>query len=101
MTNSISEDSDASDSPGPSVTPEPVITYTATPFLPPGLLAAVSEEFSAQYDVPDQGWAFGLKYLDADSVEYASLLPITTHLFACAFRARSATRTLNILRASP
>ena len=61
-------------SPGPSVTPEPVVTYATTPFFPQGLLAAVITEFESQYDVPDQGWAFGVKYLDADSVEYASVL---------------------------
>ena len=61
-------------SPGPSVTPEPVVTYATTPFFSQGLLAAVITEFESQYDVPDQGWAFGVKYLDADSVEYASVL---------------------------
>ncbi len=61
-------------SPGPSVTPETAVTYAASPFFSPGLLAAVRKQFKSQYGLPDEGWAFGLKYLDADSVEYASVL---------------------------
>jgi uncharacterized protein len=44
------------------------------PLFPPELLAAMSKDFMSQYDVPDQGWAFGVKYIDADSMEYASVL---------------------------
>src|SRR5271165_5258285 len=61
-------------SPGPSVSPENAITYAYTPFFPPELLAAMSKDFMSQYDVPDRGWAFGVKYIDADSMEYASVL---------------------------
>jgi uncharacterized protein YyaL (SSP411 family) len=61
-------------SPGPSVEPEKSITYAVTPFLPPALLAQVKKEYEKQYDVAGKGWAFGHKYLDADSVEYASTL---------------------------
>ena len=61
-------------SPGPSVEPEKPITYAATPFLAPSLLAEVKKEYEKQYDVSGKGWAFGHKYLDADSVEYASTL---------------------------
>lgn len=61
-------------SPGPSVEPEKAITYAATPFLAPALLDAVKKEYEKQYDVSGKGWAFGHKYLDADSVEYASTL---------------------------
>ncbi len=61
-------------SPGPSVEPEKPITYAATPFLDPSLLAEVKKEYEKQYDVSGKGWAFGHKYLDADSVEYASTL---------------------------
>jgi len=60
--------------PGPSVEPEKAITYAATPFLPAALLADVRKEFEKQYDTAGKGWAFGHKYLDADSVEYANVL---------------------------
>ena len=59
-------------SPGPSVEPEKAITYAVTPFLAPALLDEVKKEYETQYDVAGKGWAFGHKYLDADSVEYAS-----------------------------
>ncbi len=61
-------------SPGPSVTSETAITYAAAPSFPPELLVAVNKKFELQYDLPDKGWAFGILYLDADSVEYASVL---------------------------
>ena len=61
-------------SPGPSVEAEKSFTYATTPFLAPALLDAVKKEYERQYDVAGRGWAFGHKYLDADSVEYASLL---------------------------
>ena len=61
-------------SPGPSVEPEKTIAYAVTPFLAPALLAEVNKQYEKQYDVAGKGWAFGHKYLDADSVEYASTL---------------------------
>jgi len=61
-------------SPGPSVEPEKSVTYAATPFLAPALLDQVKQEYEKQYDVAGKGWAFGHKYLDADSVEYAATL---------------------------
>ena len=61
-------------SPGPSVEPEKAMTYAATPFLAPALLDGVKKEYEKQYDVAGKGWALGHKYLDADSVEYASTL---------------------------
>jgi uncharacterized protein len=60
--------------PGPSVEAEKTLTYAATPFLAPALLEAVKKEYEKQYDVAGKGWAFGHKYLDADSVEYAEVL---------------------------
>jgi uncharacterized protein len=60
--------------PGPSVEPEKAVIYAATPFISPALQADVKKEFEKQYDIPGKGWAFGHKYLDADSVEYASVL---------------------------
>lgn len=59
-------------SPGPSVEAEKPITYATGPFLSPALLNAVRGEYEKQYDDAGKGWAFGHKYLDADSVEYAS-----------------------------
>ncbi|NYF80805.1 hypothetical protein HDF17_003125 [Granulicella arctica] len=61
-------------SPGPSVEPEKAVIYATTPFLAPSLLAEVTNEYEKQYDTAGKGWAFGHKYLDADSVEYAVLL---------------------------
>ncbi|SNT42271.1 hypothetical protein SAMN05421770_11341 [Granulicella rosea] len=61
-------------SPGPSVEPEKQFTYAVTPYLAPALLTEVKAEFEKQYDLQGKGWAFGHKYLDADSVEYASVL---------------------------
>jgi len=61
-------------SPGPSVEPEKAVIYAAAPFIAPPLLAEVIKEYEKQYDAAGKGWAFGHKYLDADSVEYASLL---------------------------
>jgi uncharacterized protein len=61
-------------SPGPSVTPETAITYATTPSFSTELLAELHKEFGSQYDLPDKGWDFGVKYLDADSMEYASEL---------------------------
>ena len=42
--------------------------------MSPALLQKVKQEYAKQYDVAGKGWAFGHKYLDADSVEYASTL---------------------------
>lgn len=51
-------------SPGPSVKPEPDITYATSPSLPSGLLDTLRKSFKTQYDIPAQGWAFGVKYID-------------------------------------
>ncbi len=61
-------------SPGPSVEPEKAISYATNPYFSSALLAKVNQEFAKQYDVAGKGWAFGHKYLDADSVEYANSL---------------------------
>lgn len=61
-------------SPGPSVEPERTITYATNPFFSATILAWVNQEFAKQYDTAGKGWAFGHKYLDADSVEYANIL---------------------------
>jgi len=59
--------------PGPSIEKEKSVAYAATPFIAPALLDDVKKEYAKQYDVAGKGWAFGHKYLDADSVEYASI----------------------------
>lgn len=61
-------------SPGPSVEREKALVYASTPYLSPALLAGVKKEFEKQWDQNGKGWAFGHKYLDADSVEYANVL---------------------------
>ena len=60
--------------PGPSVEAEKTITYATNPYFPPALVSKVNQEFAKQYDTEGKGWAFGHKYLDADSVEYANIL---------------------------
>ncbi len=60
--------------PGPSVEAEKPIAYATNPAFSASLLAQVKQEYAKQYDVEGKGWAFGHKYLDADSVEYASTL---------------------------
>ena len=60
--------------PGPSIEKETTVTYATNPFIAPALLADVKKEYEKQYDVASKGWAFGHKYLDADSVEYATVL---------------------------
>jgi uncharacterized protein len=60
--------------PGPSVEAEKTITYATNPYFPAALVSKVNQEFAKQYDVEGKGWAFGHKYLDADSVEYANIL---------------------------
>jgi uncharacterized protein YyaL (SSP411 family) len=61
-------------SPGPSVEAEKHIVYATNPSFSATLLALVKQEYAKQYDVEGKGWAFGHKYLDADSVEYANTL---------------------------
>ena len=61
-------------SPGPSVTPETALSYSSTAVFSPALTSQLKRNFAAQYDQPNAGWGFSHKYLDADSVEYASML---------------------------
>jgi len=63
-------------SPGPSVTPQPKISYATSPNVSSDLRAKLRKSFDTQYDIPAQGWAFGVKYIDEDSVEYASMLAL-------------------------
>ena len=61
-------------SPGPSVVPETPITYATTTAFSPRVISELKRNFNAQYDQPNAGWGFSHKYLDADSIEYASML---------------------------
>jgi len=58
-------------SPGPSVEKEIALHPAAGATLPSALLGKVRAAYAAQYDTQSGGWAFGHKYLDEDSVEYA------------------------------
>ncbi len=58
-------------SPGPSVTAEKKLQYSAQPDFTPTLQTVLNKGFVAQYDAKEGGWGFGHKYLEADSVEYA------------------------------
>ncbi len=65
---------DADPSPGPSITPEPVLEFPPDAKLPAALRAELEKSFLAQYDWKQAGWGTGYKYLEWDSVEYAMLL---------------------------
>ncbi len=58
-------------SPGPSVEKEIALHPAAGATLPSALLSKVRTAYAAEYDTQSGGWAFGHKYLDEDSVEYA------------------------------
>jgi len=61
-------------SPGPSVVKEAAFQPAETSALPAALLANIRSDYHSQYDLPSAGWGFGHKYLDSDSVEYATRL---------------------------
>ena len=61
-------------SPGPSVIKEAAFQPADTSALPAALLASIRSDYNSQYDQPNAGWGFGHKYLDSDSVEYATRL---------------------------
>lgn len=61
-------------SPGPSVEPETHFAYSNSTAFSLTVLSELKANFNAQYDQPNAGWGFSHKYLDADSVEYASTL---------------------------
>jgi uncharacterized protein len=63
-------------SPGPSIKPEVPVAYAQTAELSPKLIASLNQAFLSS-PPPDQGSDFLLKYLDADSIEYAELLAHT------------------------
>jgi len=58
-------------SPGPSVEKEIALHPAAGATLASALLGKVRTAYAAQYDTQSGGWAFGHKYFDEDSVEYA------------------------------
>ncbi len=64
-------------SPGPSIEREAALHPAADASLSPTLLAAVQRNYEQQYDTQSAGWAFGHKYLDADS--YALALRLAAH----------------------
>lgn len=57
-------------SPGPSIEKEAALHPASDASIPAALLARVKNSYEAQYDKDAEGWAFGHKYLDEDSVEY-------------------------------
>lgn len=61
-------------SPGPSVVPESIITYSTDPTPSPSLIAELGKDFKTQYEVSDQLSAFGVEYLDEDEIEYGIVL---------------------------
>lgn len=65
-------------SPGPSITPDAPLSYAQRPSFPPELIVTLNRTFISPLP-PDQGSDFGLKYLDADSIEYAEVLAGRNH----------------------
>jgi uncharacterized protein len=57
-------------SPGPSVKPEPVVQYSSSPVIDTTVLRELRKSFESAYDIPAQGWAFAVQYLDSEFVEY-------------------------------
>jgi len=57
-------------SPGPSVKPEPALQYSSSPSIDPAVLKTLQKSVDSQYDIPAQGWAFAVQYLDSEFVEY-------------------------------
>jgi len=58
--------------PGPSVTKEETIEYSAGS-ISPALRAELEKDYLAGYDAKEGGWGFGHKFLDWDSVELAMI----------------------------
>ena len=65
-------------SPGPSIVAEAPLSYALSPAFPAKLIATLRRSFVSP-PPPDQGSDFGLKYLDADSIEYAEVLAGQNH----------------------
>ncbi|HZB87493.1 MAG TPA: DUF255 domain-containing protein [Terracidiphilus sp.] len=61
----------ADPSPGPSVEKLAAFHPAPSSSIPPALLTRVEAQYELQYDKTASGWAFGHKFLDRDSVEYA------------------------------
>ena len=60
--------------PGPSIEREAAVHPAADATMPATLLAEVKQNYEKQYDKQYAGWAFGHKYLDADSYALAMRL---------------------------
>ena len=58
-------------SPGPSVVPEPKISFGNESLLSDALRKQLEQVHRETYDAKNGGWGFSHKYLDAYSVEYA------------------------------
>jgi uncharacterized protein YyaL (SSP411 family) len=58
-------------SPGPSIEREIALRPAVDASLSPALLGTVQHSYNEQYDVQSGGWAFGHKYLDAESYQLA------------------------------
>ncbi|HYM61905.1 MAG TPA: DUF255 domain-containing protein [Thermoanaerobaculia bacterium] len=57
--------------PGPSVVPEPKLTFASGGALGPTLRASVEQAHREFYDAKNGAWGFSHKYLDPNSVEYS------------------------------
>ena len=58
-------------SPGPSIEKKLALHPPADASISPNLLTKVKQNYEAQYDKNADGWSFGHKYLDEESMEYA------------------------------
>ena len=67
----------ADPTPGPSVFEAPDVVPASTPFLPETRRASMMQTFDGSFDVKHGGWGEGLRYIDADSMDYAVALAET------------------------
>jgi uncharacterized protein YyaL (SSP411 family) len=60
--------------PGPSVDAEPQVVPSASSTLSKSERAALAKSYDESYDAERAGWGETLKYIDADSMDYAFAL---------------------------
>src|SRR5579859_4527565 len=60
--------------PGPSVKPEPKLSFSENPLLTSQGRDALRRDYEAQWDAKQGAWGFNDKFLDAESAEYALVL---------------------------
>ena len=67
----------ADPTPGPSIFDSPDVVPASTPFLSEQQRDGMMKTFDSSYDVKHGGWGEGLRYVDADSLDFAVALAET------------------------